>query len=118
MPQPKEATLLRLAKCVRRKLGRHSAPRDLMWRASIVFTTRTVCTGVVLLKVEGEIESGRMSAYKSYREKHPTGKKAAHFSARILLTACSANVAIIAEGFVVIMPGMMDASTTKRLSVP
>lgn len=40
------------------------------------------------------------------------------FSANILVAAFSAAVTIIAEGFAVTMPGNMDASTTKRLSVP
>lgn len=40
------------------------------------------------------------------------------FKANILVAAFSAAVTIIAEGFAVTMPGNMDPSTTKRLSVP
>lgn len=38
--------------------------------------------------------------------------------ARIFSAAYSAAVTIMAEGFPVTMPGKIDPSTTKRLSVP
>ena len=38
--------------------------------------------------------------------------------ARILATACSATIMMAAVGLLVTWPGKMEASTTKRLSVP
>ena len=48
----------------------------------------------------------------------PPGRVGTGLKAKILCAACSEAITIIADGLPVVMPGKMDASTTKRLSVP
>lgn len=48
----------------------------------------------------------------------PPGRDGTGFKANIFCAACSEAITIIADGLPVVMPGKMEASTTKRLSVP